>query len=933
MDQEGAARPDRILAAVEASEGRERAGEETGRGHRGHLRIFFGYAAGVGKTYAMLEAAQEARRRGVDVVAGYIEPHARPDTSALARGLEALPPRRVEQGGMARAELDLDAAIERTPQVLLVDELAHTCAAGSRHAKRYQDVEEVLGHGIDVYTTLNVQHIESLNDTVAAITGVVVRERIPDRVFDEADQVELVDIEPEELLERLRSGSVYRAEQAERALENFFTLENLTALREIALRRCADRTSRLVNAARVLSNRSFRTSEHILVCVSPSPTCPRIIRAAAHMAVPVSATFSALYVETPKGQDMEDADRERLRANMELARRLGAQVETVYGDDPAFQIAEYARLSGVSEIVMGRNTDALGGRWRPGGRHTLVDRLVSLSPDLDVHIIPDREPSPSERRERARTRLKRDARGDLSPSSKDLLITGALLAASTAIGVAFQRMGFADSAIISLYVLATVLTAVGTTRRACTLVSSVLSVLAYNFFFVIPVGTFDSIDSSYLVTFAIMFITALAAAELTGRISRSARSAARTAYRTRILLDTSQLMQGASTPRETAEITLRQLKKLLARDVVFYPSEKGRLGRPILTEVEGEGLRRELCGDRERAVASWVLANNKRAGATTGTLGQARCLYLAVRAGQQVFGVVGIVMGGEPLEAFEYSIVLSIVGACALSLAREQEARERQEEAVKAKNEQLRADLLRSIGHDLRTPLTSILGSASILAEEPGLEEERRAELARDIEDDALWLVDTVENLLAVTRMEEGNLRLNHTVELVDDVLDDAAERMKEHLDGHELVVEPAEELLLARVDAGLVVQLVTNLISNAVKYTPQGTRIKVSARKKGGMALVEVADEGPGVPDAEKGRIFERFYSGGGTTAPAGADGGEKVARRRPADALRSFGLGLALCRAIAEAHGGTIDVRDNEPRGAVFYFTLPLEEVQIHG
>ena len=353
---------DLILKAIEKDE----VADDT-RTSRGHLKIFFGYAAGTGKTYAMLQAAHAAKRRGVDVVAGYIEPHERPATAHLAQGLENVPCKLIEHNGIALSEFDLDAAIERAPQLILVDELAHTNAPGSRHDKRYQDVEELLHAGIDVYTTVNVQHIESLNDMVASITGVVVSERIPDRIFDDADQVELVDIEPEDLLERLRAGLVYRPAQADRAHQHFFTVENLTALREIALRRCADRTGHLTDAARVLGNRDYYTRERILVCVSPAPTNPRIVRAAARMAKAFRSELVALFVESPRTQAMSDDERAKLAANIALAEQLGAHMETVYGDDVAFQISEFARLSGISKIVMahGRAQQRPSGPLRP----------------------------------------------------------------------------------------------------------------------------------------------------------------------------------------------------------------------------------------------------------------------------------------------------------------------------------------------------------------------------------------------------------------------------------------------------------------------------------------------------------------------------------------------------------------------------------------
>lgn len=908
-DGEGRADPDRLLQAIETKEA------EASR--RGQLKIFFGYAAGVGKTYAMLAAAQAARRRGTDVVAGYVEPHDRPETLALLDGLETIEPRRVRHGDIELSEFDLDTALERAPRLILVDELAHTNAPGSRHAKRYQDVDELLRAGIDVYTTVNVQHIESLNDMVASITGVIVRERIPDRVFDDADHVELVDIEPVDLLERLCEGRIYHADQAQRAQENFFTVENLTALREIALRRCADRTGRLAAAARVLNNRDYHTSEHILVCVSPSPANPRIVRTAQRMARALNAQLTALFVETPHTQDMSDEDRARLRENMALAEQLGAAVETVYGDDVAFQIAEFARLSGVSEIVMGRSGDRRGLLSIAMGRPSLTDRLIALAPNLDIHIIPDRELRAHAPRGGAPVRARAPQRG--RETVRHVLVTCALVASSTAIGVIFHRLGFADSSIISLYILVTLLIAITTTGRVCTLLSSVLSVALYNYCFVTPLYSFESFDKSYLVTFLIMFLAAFIASELTGRIAQNARQAAQTAYRTRVLLETNQLLQQKSGFSDIAQVAMSQLTKLLSRDIVFYPVSGSTLGEPLYAEVGGAHPHGQIVNDNERAVAVWTLTNNKRAGATTATLADARCLYLAVRTGEQVFGVVGIVMGPRGLDAFENSIMLSIIGECALALAREKEASERQEAAVVARNEQLRANLLRSIGHDLRTPLTAISGSAAILRDEDGrLAPEKRAELVGNIHRDALWLVDMMENLLTVTRFEDGSISLNLTSELVDDVLGEAASHLARQASGHRIVVEASEDFLFARMDAGLVMQLLVNLIGNAVKYTPEGSTVTVGARREGEMVRISVADDGPGVADADKERIFDRFQTGD--------------AARRPVDATRSFGLGLALCRSIAEAHGGTIEVRDNVPHGAVFTFTLPAEEVSVH-
>lgn len=904
---DGRVDPDALLKAIE----HDADGDEE-HARRGHLKIFFGYAAGVGKTYAMLQAAHAAKRRGVDVVAGYIEPHERPATARLVRGLEQVPPELVEHNGITLTEFDLDAAIVRAPQLILVDELAHTNAPGCRHAKRYQDVEELLRAGIDVYTTVNVQHIESLNDMVASITGVVVSERIPDRIFDDADQVELVDIEPADLLERLQAGLVYREAQAERAQDHFFTVENLTALREIALRKCADRMGHLADAARVMGNRDYYTSERILVCVSPAPTNPRIVRAAARMAKAFRGELVALFVEGPHTQGMSEEEHSRLSANIALAEQLGAHMETVYGDDIAFQIAEFARLSGISKIVMGRTGELHGVNRALFGRKSLVEQLIAIAPNLDIYIIPDQAAPDARRRDR------REHGGFRPPRGRDMALTLGLSLLATAIGTYFRHLGFADSSIISLYILTALLTAVTTTGRICTIVSSVLSVVLYNFCFVTPLFSLDSYDRSYLVTFAIMFATAMVASELTVRIADNARASAKNAFRTRVLLETNQLLQQAQGFQARARVAMSQLIKLLRLDIVFYPASGDLLGDALYEPAGTQDRSASILTEYERAVATWTFTNNKHAGASTRTLPEAQCLYLAVRAGKEVFGVIGIALEGRSLEAFENSIVLSIVGECALALESDRAAREREEAAVLAKNEQLRANLLRSIGHDLRTPLTAISGSAAILRKsDEKLSLEQRCDLADAIYHDSLWLIDTVENLLAITRVEDGTIRLNLTSELIDEAIEAALSHVAQASRGRTVTIEHTDDILLVRIDVHLIMQVLTNLIMNAFKYTPEDSTVTVSARREGAFVVVDVADDGPGVPDCDKPHIFERFFTS---------------SNARPVDSRRSIGLGLSLCRSIVEAHGGVIEVRDNHPHGAVFRFTLPAEEIEIH-
>ena len=872
---------------------------------RGSLKIFFGYAAGVGKTYAMLKAAHAAKRRGVDVVAGYIEPHARPQTAQLQNGLERLPARLLHHGGMTLREFDLDAALARRPQLLLVDELAHTNADGSRHCKRYQDIKELLAAGIDVYTTVNVQHIESLNDLVASVTGVTVQERIPDSVFDDASQVELVDLEPRELIERLQEGKVYREAQAERALGNFFTEQNLVALREIALRRCADRVNKMA-AQSGCKAAGGQADEHILVCLSASPSNAKIIRTAARMAGAFRGCLTALFVETPDFSSSGEADKRRLRQHIRLAQQLGAAIETVYGDDIAFQISEFARLSGVSKIVLGRSSVRRSPFF---GRPSLTERITQLSPNLDIYIIPDQStPRPPRRRAAGASRL----------APADVLKSALILALFTTVGYVFYRLGFSEANIITAYILSVLVTAVVTSRRVYSLVSSLISVLLFNFFFTEPRFSFAAYDAGYPVTFLIMFLAAFLTSSLAVRIQQQARLSAKTAFRTKLLLDANRLLSGENDPAGIINVTCSQLTRLLDKTVLFYRVEEdGSLSTPLLYPVYSGQSAPDYTSENERAVASWVLHNNKHAGATTGTLGDSKCLYLSVRVGNDVFGVVGVAIGDAPLDAFQNSIMLSILGECALALKNDKISKEREAAALLAKNEQLRANLLRSISHDLRTPLTSISGNAGILlASEDSIGKEKRLQLYADIYDESLWLINLVENLLSVTRIEDGTMKLHLTAELLDELMQEALRHTGRRRGDRKLTVRSECPLLLVKADARLIMQVLINLVDNAIKYTPPGSEIVVEAKARGTRAVVSVRDDGGGIPDDAKAHIFDMFYT----------------AESPIADSRRSLGLGLALCKSIVTAHGGTIAVTDNQPHGAVFTFTLPIEEVTLH-
>lgn len=891
------ANPDELLRAIQSD---DRAAA------KGHLKIFFGYAAGVGKTYAMLKAAHAAQKRGIDVVVGYVEPHPRPQTGALLPGLEALPLQTIQHSGISLSEFDVDAALARKPQLLLVDELAHTNADGCRNKKRYQDVNELLCAGIDVYTTVNVQHIESLNDVVASITGVTVRERIPDKVFDDASQVELVDIEPQELIDRLNEGKIYKEMQAQRALSNFFSVENLIALREIALRRCADRINRISDKARIQSNNEYFTDEHILVCLSSSPSNAKIIRTASRMAQAFRGTFTALFVETSDFSAMTEQDKNNLRNNIHLAEQLGASIETTYGDDVAFQIAEFARLFGVSKIVLGRYNAK---RKTVFSKPTLTELLTTYAPNLDIYIIPDKNIR------RYHAQKAPAPQGDFLLS--DVMKSAGILTGATLIGFLFYYLGFSEANIITVYILGVLLCSIVTTKRRYSIVSSAVSVLIFNFCFTAPRFTFNASDSGYPATFLIMFLAALLTSNLALRIKEQARQSVQAAYRMKVLFDTNQALQKADSKDEIISIAATQLNRLLDRDIIFYPVEKGELAPPRSFPLEGNQIDEAYLSPNEQAVAAWVLKNNKRAGATTDTLSSAKCLYMAVRIGNKVYGVTGIVVNDHPLDAPESSMLQPILGECAMALENEQTAYEKEQAAILAKNEQLRANLLRAISHDLRTPLTSISGNAGVLlASDTTLTPEKRHQLYGDIYDDSLWLINLVENLLAVTRIEDGSMSLRLKPELMDEIIAEALRHLNRQKTDHPIVVTQSEALALAKVDARLIVQVVINIVDNAIKYTPPGAEILISTDVTQTQVMVEISDNGPGIAEEEKPRIFDMFYTVGAKVA----------------DSRHSLGLGLALCKSIINAHGGEICVLDHLPHGTTFRFTLPKEEVNLH-
>ena len=872
---------------------------------KGNLKIFFGYAAGVGKTYTMLNAAHEVEKQGVDVVVGYVEPHQRPQTSALLSGLEQLKVMSVNYKGVHLSEFDLDLALIRNPRLILVDELAHTNASGCRHSKRYQDIAELLRNGIDVYTTVNVQHIESINDMVEAITGIAVKERIPDYIFDGASHVELVDIEPEDLIVRLNEGKIYKEAQVAKALSNFFDIKNLTALREIALRRCADRLNIMSEKARLNSKREYCTEEHILIGLSSSPSNAKIIRTAARMAHAFGGSFTALFVETSSFPSMDEENKNRLRKNIHLAQQLGATIEMVQGDDVPLQIAEFARVSGVSKIILGRNNAKKKHQW---SKPTLNEKLIENAPNLDIYIIPEKTtPQYTEKRTKG-------------PAPQlllsDFLISIGILTLATIIGFLFYNLHFSEANIIMVYILSVLSISIYNSQRIYSLIASVVSVLLFNFFFTVPRFSFDATGPDYPITFLIMFISAFITSSLAVKLKQHAKQSAQKAYRTKILLETNQLLQKTITAEDAITITCNQLAKLLFKLVVFYPVKKSALLSPIVFS-ENNSNHEEYITANEQTVALWVCKNNKHAGATTNTLSAAKCLYLAVRINDVVYGVVGIAIDKTPLDSFEHSIVLSIIGECAMAMETQNANLERENTAILAKNEQLRANLLRSISHDLRTPLTSISGNANILlASEEKMDTATKKQIYSDIYEDSLWLINLVENILTVTHIEDGTMNLKRSTELIEDIVTEALKHIDRQKSEYSIEVIHSEDMLLVNVEPRLIMQVLINLVDNAIKYTPIGSKITVTTRKCESNVIVEIADNGGGISDEAKLRVFDMFYR----------------SNVKIADSRRSLGLGLALCKSIINAHDGVISVFDHKPQGCVFQFSIPIKEITLN-
>jgi len=913
--------PDQLLDKLQRDEQKQR---------RGQLKIFFGASAGVGKTYAMLQAARQRRQEGVDVVVGIVETHGRAETAALLDGLDVLPPARIDYRGRTLAEFDLDGALARAPQLILVDELAHSNVQGARHLKRWQDVYELLDAGIDVYTTVNVQHLESLNDVVGAITGIRVWETVPDRVFDAADEVTLVDLPAEELLERMRDGKVYLAQQAERAVRNFFRKGNLIALRELALRRTADRVDAQMREYRADRSiqRIWQARERLLVCVGPGPEAPTLVRAAARLAASLKADWIAVYVETPRLQRLPDARRQRTLDALKLAAELGAETATLAGADAVAALIGYAKVRNVSKLVAGGSPKVgLARRFaRPFG-----EQLAERAGDVDLMLI--RASASDETRAApldARARDWRDAFaqfGTHRSPPRHYAYAAAICAAITVVAsVVSGRLDLTN--LVMLYLLGVVFSAVRLGRGPGVL-QSFLSVAAFDFFFVPPRMSFSVSDTQYLLTFFGMLLTSLVISHLTSTLTRQASVAQRRERRTGAIYAMARELGAALTTEQIVEIGSRHVGEVFRARVAFLLPDSADQVRQKIEEPDAAVT---LTGaELDSDVGQWVYDQQKPAGRGTDTLPATAALYLPLKAPMRTRGVLAVA-SREPreLEVPEQQRMLDAFAAqIALALERVHYVEIARDALVNMESERLRNSLLSAISHDLRTPLTTIVGFSSMLANGRAAAQagdaaaaarlaQREGELVDAIHDEALRMTGIVTNLLDMARLQAGSLQLKRQWSLLEETVGAALAACRRVLARHPAHVVLPADLPLLQMDAVLMERLFTNLFENAAKYTPPDTSLDIGAQRVTDDGLpfvrVHVDDHGPGLPAGMEARIFDKFTRGEKESATPG------------------IGLGLAICRAIVEAHGGKIGALnrtapDGRVTGARFWFTLPVD------
>jgi two-component system sensor histidine kinase KdpD len=879
---------------------------------RGRLTVFFGASPGVGKTYAMLQAAHDRRAEGVDVVAGVVQTHGRAETAGLLAGIEQLPLREQPHRGATLRELDLDAALARRPQLILVDDLAHGNAQGSRHPKRWQDVQELLAAGISVYTTVNVQHLESLNDVVTQITGVVVRETVPDSVVEQADEVKLIDLPADDLLQRLREGKVSITQQASPAGEGFFRKGNLIALRELALRRTADRVDAQMERYRrdKAIKAPWPAAMRMLVGISAGPSGARLVRAARRVAAGLRAEWIVAYVETPADTRLDPALRERAVQTLRLAEQLGAETVTLSGANAADELLAFARERNISKIIIGKPERS---RWKDVLLGSVADDLLRKSGMVDVYALSgdfgEAEPA---------------LREVLRPTSpwQSYAASPLLVALSTLLALFIDAYTIGEANVVMVYLLGVLGVAMAGGRGPSAL-AAVLSVLSFNFCFVEPRGSFVFTDARYLITFGVMLLVGLVVSNLTIRFRQQAQAARQREQRTAALYALSREFASTRGLENLLQVAVRHIHAVFdSKVVILLPFDDGRL-QPW---GDASGWAKTInysqifgLSATEQGVARWVFDHNERAGLGTDTLPGTDGLYLPLSGSGRIIGVLGVrprernrLLNPEVIHLLE-----TFASQTALALERAGLAAEAEQATLAAETERLRSALLSSVSHDLRTPLAVITGALTSLSQaDASLDPGTRAELTRGAADEAQRLNRLLSNLLEMTRLEAGAVRVRKEWQPLEEVVGAAVGRVAgdQNRSGmlpreHPLSIVLAPDLPLVPLDAVLIEQVLVNLLENAVKHTPPGTAVSVGSWPRDDGVLIEVADRGKGLAPGDELRVFEKFYRGG-------SDSGRG-----------NVGLGLAICKGMVEAHGGRIWAENLPQGGAAFRFTLPLE------
>ncbi len=875
--------PEAMLKLAQAEEAQE---------NKGRLKIFLGYAAGVGKTYSMLSAARQRKREGREVVAAYVESHGRSETDALLEGLEAIPRLRISYQGVTLFELDTDAVLQRHPQIALVDELAHTNAPGSRHEKRWQDVQELLAAGIDVYTTVNVQHFESLNDVVERITGVVVRETVPDLLLDLADEIQLVDIPPDELLERLSEGKIYIPEQAVRAMEKFFQPGNLIALRELSLRRAAARVDDQMRS--YLETRAVagpRTvAERLLVCISGSPFGEKLLRTTRRLADEMKSPWHAIYIETPDTGRFSRENRERIWRDLRLAESMGATVASVASTTVAAAVADYAGRHHITKIVVGKPTKP---RWREFLRPPIADQIIRASGEIDVYVV-----SMSQAERRTATRQHRPVR--TIPWGGHAAAV-ALVAATTVFCTLISPF-LSLTNIVMFYLLAVVVAAIRLGLQPAVL-TAFLGVLAFDFFFVPPRFTFVVADGEYLVTFAGFLIVGLVISDQVARSHERAEAMRLREVQTASLYYLSRDLAGVADLVSVTAAVLRNLRESLKAEIVIFLAD----GEQLKIISQSEHLSLDL---KERAVADWTFRNRQPAGRGTTTLSSASLLYLPFQTATAVHGVLGVKLDqAADYTSQQHRLLLdAFASQTAMALERVRFSQQAEQAQILQARQNLERALLNSISHDLRTPLASITGVLSSLRDQPGLDDQARTALLATANDEAARLNRFVGNLLDMTRLEAGAVRLKYTPCDIEELIGCALAALDPRLKEREIAVQLPPDLPLVPLDMGCMTQVLVNLLDNSLKYSPPEKPIAIAAHTDRAWLVLEVIDHGPGVAEADLHRIFDKFH------------------RLPTPESARGTGLGLSICKGFVEAHGGRIKASITPGGGLTVTIRLPL-------